>query len=249
LTAFKAELESAIADQHSFSERVRAEVERWANPILDYVRSMVARLDNILSNEGYKVLEDDYNPVPEWSVDYQYMLQTTVYLFGQFFCWSRLLEERLRYDLFRSQVDKDAFLQAVRAVGKPLGAFPLSGAEALPPTDRQVFNSQQRAMGETLIVDGAAEASCMRLAGFLDHWKEEVFRARFDPLALLLTGLQPGTRRWLRVEQVLEALKNLELACEALLGPREHRNAYPVVPQGNDEDETLRRGPSERCAQ
>jgi hypothetical protein len=222
-------LDTTLAEQRSFDERVRTEIERWANPILGSVRALLARLGNILFQSGAVVLAADYSTGAEWSIDHAYMLQTTVYLFGQFFCWSRLLEERLRYDLFRSQVDKDAFLRAMRAVGEPLSAFPLwellpkdrQKVDALPLEDRQVFSGQQRAMGETLIVERGTEPSCMRLAEFLDRYKGDEFKIRFEPMSLLLTGLKPETRRWLRLELVFAALQTLERACEASLSPRQ----------------------------
>lgn len=239
LSAFKAELDQAIADRRaqvdeklrrldatlidrrSFDERVRAEIERWANPILGSVQALSNRLDNILFDDGFVALAENYEPGPEWSIDHAYMLQTTVYLFGQFFCWSRLLDERLRFDLFRSQAQKDRFRGALQAVGEPLGKFPFPECEALPAGDLQVFSGQRRAMGEALIVERGPEPTCMRLAEFLDQWNEDAFRNRFAPLVALLTGLQPNSKRWLRLERAFDALRVLEQACIVTLEPRQ----------------------------
>jgi hypothetical protein len=77
-------------------------------------------------------------------------MNSTLYLFGQYFCWIRMLEEELNFELFESQVEKDEFFFAVREVSKALSDFPPS--YSCSGKDFQVFRLQQRVIGELCVV-------------------------------------------------------------------------------------------------
>lgn len=211
-------------------ERVRLEIEHWANPILGAVRDLQGRLGNILHGAAYVVMAKDPAGTPDrnWSIDFEYFFPTTVFLFAQYFCWVRLLEERLRFDLFQKGTDKKVFFDKVHAVGQSLSSWPHDGLKDLgnatdhADRDRQVFNLQQRAIGEAMIVGDGEEARCMRAAAFVAAWRDETFRATLAPLTQFLEGVSPETRfRWRRLELMTAALEALDEECVQRLSPAE----------------------------
>ena len=107
--SFKVEVEADAARK----DRIRDQVSQWANPILDAVRGLEARLDNILSDEGYLALsrETQSKVNPEWTISYDYFYPTTIYHFSQYFCWIRLFEEHLSFELFTTHLKKIRFLK------------------------------------------------------------------------------------------------------------------------------------------
>jgi hypothetical protein len=214
-------------------ERARQEIERWANPILGAVRELCSRLDNILRDTGYAALSQTagLQTDPDWSIDYDYFMRSTVFLFCQYFCWERLLHEKLTFDLFRQGADKDRFLARLRDVRTPLSQWPLEEEPDAPPgDDSQLFSLQQRALGEMLIEEREAGAGCMRAADFFARWSDAAFRARFAALERLLRDVSPGGFRWERLERTLTALSALEQECMAVLTPTAENAITEPIP-------------------
>jgi hypothetical protein len=225
------EFQSGVAARAASAERVRQEIERWANPILDAVNSLQNRLNNILKHEGYLVLSPETKASSTgWSIDYNYFLPSTVFLFCQYFCWVRLLQERLRFDLFRHGLERDAFMRKIRSVGETLSEFPYKPLDDLPPgPDWQVFALQQRALGEALVQGEGNDEHCMRFADFLALWNDDAFRGGFTPLVTLLQGLtEEDQRRWRRLELTSKALTKLAKECRRVLTPAQ--GADPASP-------------------
>lgn len=215
------------------AERTRQEIERWANPILGAVRELHARLGNILEHDGYPALSRSGagGIHPDWSIDFDYFMSSTVFLFCQYFCWERLLQERLTFDLFGEGTSKDRFLARLRDVREPLSMWPLKARSNRPSGDAQVFILQQRALGEALIEQSGADVRCMRAADFFDRWNDPVFRARFAPLERLLDEVTPDSVRGTRLKRTRDALAALEKECETVLAPRP---ASPGNPPGEE---------------
>lgn len=223
MVEFQAEVDARTAR----ADRVRQEIERWANPILGAVRDLESRLGNILNKSAYLALSKDI-PAGErlpggWTITYAYFLPSTVFLFCQYFCWVRILRERLTFDLFSKGAQKDQFVARMDAVGHALSSWPLEELDDVPPeTDLQLFTLQQRALGETMVVGEGAEARCMSLAHFLEEWSKANFRQKFKTLEQLVEGLNPqAVGRWRRLELMLSALGALRAECERVLSPPE----------------------------
>ena len=179
-------------------ERIRNEIIQWANPILGSVEALQARLRNILYHQGYLALSDRRQTEidSEWSITVEYFLPSTVYLFCQYFCYVRLLEERLSFELFQKQKDKDDFFERLRDVGKTLSSFPHPGLAKLAGSgDRQVFTLQQRALGESMAVGIADDCRCMRYYDFWSNWKCSKFRETYEPLTGTETRAPVATSR------------------------------------------------------
>jgi len=233
----QARYEAGLDADKAREERVRAEAARWADPIIDSVTSLKFRLENILRKGGYSALRKDSKPNPGWDITHDYFLPSTVFLLAQFFCWQRLLEESLGFDLFDEKTQKDHFIAAVRAIGQPLISWPMNSMERpdylsdkewdqfvedfdkLPEPDRQVFHLEQRGIGETLIVEKAGGPTCLRYPAFLAMWSDAALGVTFTPLRNFLEGVEPDTRRWMRLELVRRAVGRLEDECRRVLAP------------------------------
>ena len=214
-------LKAGIATGTARAERVRQEIERWANPISGAVDDLKARLFNIRQLGGHTGLSPGGAPPAGWKIGYDYFLPSTVFIFAQYFCWIRLLQESLTFELF-PQAEKDEFLKRVRAVGHPLSTWPMEGppVDAEPEDDAQIFALQQRAIGDSMIVPDAGGVRCMRAGAFLDSWSDAAFRAKFQPLVAFLDGLTPDRAlRWERLARMDVALEDLSELCRNILAP------------------------------
>jgi hypothetical protein len=149
LEAFKTEQATGAAR----GDRIRQQVVHWSNPIFGSVMDLEHRLDNILDDSGYLALspETEHEVKTGWSIRYDYFRPSTVYLFCQYFCCIRLLQESLSFELFEKHQFKDEFFESVYAVGEKLSDYPLQELINCQQ-DAQVFNPQQRALGEAVTV-------------------------------------------------------------------------------------------------
>ena len=199
-------------------DRIRQELIRWANPILAAVRELQSQLRNIIEYQGYLALGQDFKEHvnPNWSISYDYFMNSLPFLFGQYFAWVRMFQEELNFELFQTQDEKDRFFDAVGKVRSALASFP-------PPyecagKDVQVFALQQRAIGELLIILNSECRRCMSYPEFLSNMKDQEFRHHLQPIIALLDGAKPEDDcRWKRLKATKEALTELEKICINLL--------------------------------
>jgi hypothetical protein len=225
------------------AERIRQEVLLWTNPVLGAVKSLESRLGNVLSGNLYLGLDpaqaDEERPVePDWSMDYEYVMESTLFVFAEYFAWIRLLQERLSFELFESQETRARFDTAMWDVSNEIGNLPLPAKfirkrrskkpvgkqeDAHEDKDAQVFALQQRAIGEFLIDREAGTPRVRGYAEFLEaRERDERFNRALAPLVTLLQGVNPGTtKRWRRLEATLGALGKLEVECDQVLGGRQ----------------------------
>jgi hypothetical protein len=216
------EFQSQLLAASSSQERIREEIEHWANPILDAVEGLEFRLNNILFENGDEVLSNTpKKPIPlGWSITNEYFISSTVFLFAQYFCYVRQLRERLRFDLFSGQCDgKDSFLNHLRAVDRTLSDWPLRELGDLPlAEDRQIFNLQQRAIGEAMTTGEGDAAHCIGYSMFMDKWKDESFKSKLAPLLEFLENLRHDSIRGKRLGLMLTKVKELKQECRRILG-------------------------------
>lgn len=198
------------------NERIRGEVLKWANPILGAVADLRSRLVNILHDDADVALHASRRlpAKPGWSIQYAYFMPSTLYLFCTYFHWVRRLHEELSFELFETQHDKDAFLAQLRKVSDALGGWPMD-----PPCsgdDAQVFNLQQRVLGEALTVrsDGSR---CMGYDEFLENWEDAPLSIHLAPLRELLQEPNRSDCRWRRLQDTLAALASVEAHCRQIL--------------------------------
>jgi hypothetical protein len=218
--------QAARGERAAEQERIRAEVLRWSNPVLDAVESLEARLGNILGDDLHHALHKGRKdrPVdPDWAVSYDYVLPTTLYLFANYFAWIRLLQEKLSFELFGSEQVKTRFFDAMWEVSGALSTWSpnmFSGRGR----DAQVFALQQRAIGEAVIRRDGTDARPMTVPEFLSAFgnkDEPTFNAILEPLRELIEDLEPETKRWARMSLTRDKLHAFGEECRALLKLRE----------------------------
>ena len=146
-------------------------------------------------------------------------MESTLFLFAEYFAWIRLLQERLSFELFESQEARDRFFAAVWEVSEALSLWPDPNIDA-EGADVQVFVLQQRAIGELVI---RREADAPRVVGYAEFLALRDTDPRFGrvlaPLSSLLEGVEPDTKRWQRLARTREALAGLRVRCDQLLAP------------------------------
>ena len=199
-------------------ERIRHEIIRWSNPVLFSVQSLQSQLKNILEKDGYLAMGKDFKRRvnPNWSISYDYFMNSLPFLFGQYFAWIQMLQDELNFELFETQSEKDLFFRAIRNVSRSLSSFPPH--YDCKGKDTQVFSLQQRAMGELLIIREGERKRCMSYPEFLERMNSKDFQQHFQPLTILLDGIHPDDDcRWKRLEATAIALKDLEKVCKNLL--------------------------------
>lgn len=207
-----------LEEQSEKQERIRQEIIRWANPILATVKGLEGRLRNILDQAGYLALSENYDSHvnPNWSISYDYFMSSTLYLFGQYFAWTLMLQEELSFELFESQKEKDEFFKAIRQIAESLSSFPPKFR--CSDKDTQVFALQQRAIGELFLEDGGKSRRCISYPEFLERLANGRFMQHLNPLQTLLADVSPDNEcRWKRLESTRQALLDLEAQCRALL--------------------------------
>lgn len=208
---------SIIASDAAREERVRHETLRWANPILNSVRGLQGRLDNILRRAGYVALTSGGRGMTGWSVTYEYFMSSTLYLFASYFGYIELLRGSLSHELFATQEDKEKLFDAIGGVSDALRAYPPQHDTG--PTDTQVFALQQQALGELMIDRSAIPLRCLSYPQFLRHLNEPAFDIHVQPVRALLEAVSPNDGpRWARIGRTKSALDALATACEQLLG-------------------------------
>lgn len=202
-------------------DRVRTETRRWAAPIQASVQDLRFRLHNIVEDGGYVPLSPEWVPRRDWSITFDHFRTSTMYLFSVYFCYTELFRTSLSFELFRSQKDKDALLDAVVQVSSALGSYPAPWGAA--PVDTQVFRLQQRAIGQLVAVPEADPPRCMTYPEFFAKHDDVEFARHVEPLSMLLTGVSPaqGDGRLARLEQVRDGLVALEKVCSHILMPRD----------------------------
>ena len=214
------EFKNGLTERAAQKDRIRNEVARWSNPIPRAVTDLKNRLTNILLDQGYLALSPNVRQRvnPQWSIQYDYFFPSTIYLFSRYYCWTGLLEEKLSFELFDNQDDKEAFFARIWAVNLNLSRFPLDQLQDIKSDDDlQIFNLQQRNMGETLRTGD--EPRCMTYSEFLEKWREPNFRKPFEPLTTFIEGIEPRRERpWKRLKLMMGSLSELEKDSKKLLG-------------------------------
>jgi hypothetical protein len=206
----------ALQSEEAAKERIRSQIVSWANPVLNAVQSLESRLNNILDHEGYVALNNAHpQPDPNWSVTYDYFLNSSMYSFAQYFCWVRFVELEFSFELFHKNVTKDKFFGAMIEVSKALGDYPRTYQGKDP--DLQLFRLQQQAIGESMASHHGEKHQCIGYSTFLVKLPDATVSSLFHPLKMVLDSVKPGEKRWERLLDVRASVAQLRAECEALL--------------------------------
>ena len=204
-----------LQSEEAVKERIRSQILRWANPVLNAVQSLESRLNNILDDDGYMALDDAHpQPDPNWSANYEYFSNSSMYLFAQYFCWVRLVELEFSSEIFQKNDTKDRFFGALIEVSKALGVYPRNYQGVDP--DLQLFRLQQQAIGESMI-SHKDKHQCIGYSYFLLNLRDAGVSSLVQPLKDLLDSIRPGEKRWQRLQDARKSVTHLRAECEALL--------------------------------
>ncbi len=222
---FRDEVKQLNESEQERNSRLHAQIQRWANPIGLAITDLEHRLSNIIDNGGYQVLASEPKVPLNWSADYKYFMGSTLYYFAQYFCWVRLLQHQLSYELFRSTSDMQVFLGNIESVASELGRFPYGTEddqkERSTLIDSQVFRLQQRAIGELLLDKTSPSDKLLSYKDFYDEWldRDETRVARhLQPLENFLLGIRPDNDlRWKRLTHMRDRLRQFREACNETL--------------------------------
>ncbi|GAA1312421.1 hypothetical protein Psi02_80160 [Planotetraspora silvatica] len=208
-----------LQGQKEKTDRIREEVLRWSNPILSAVQDLRGRLKNIIHDDGYVALDPGFEKQGNWSITHDYMVRSTLYLFGVYFAFTGAMRDSLSFELFESQAEKEKMLAALVNVGRTLSDFPAS--HGCSGQDSQVFYIQQRAMGMEMLSEHDRH-QCISYPEFVRKLREADFVDTFAPLEQLVVSVSPSPTdcRWLRLHAVDNALAELEAVCRMVLQVR-----------------------------
>ncbi len=200
-------------------DRIREEVLNWANPILGTVQDLRERLGNVLRHQAYSALHPEYTTTGQWSISYDYFINSTLYYFGVYFAYALALRNSLSFELFQAQEEKDELLRALNLVDSALGQFPPS--YRCSGQDQQVFSLEQRSIGFVLLRDNNGN-QCVSYPEFRGALEEGKYAEIFSPLKKLLERLTPSPDdcRWKRLEIVDLELAKVDEVCRKVLSPR-----------------------------
>jgi hypothetical protein len=192
--------------------RVCQEKIRWANPSDIAVNGIYYRLKNIIHGGAHVALSEKHKEriYPNWSIDYEYFFNSTLYLFAQYFAWARLMEEDLSIELFKSFQEKETLSKALFDVSACLSVYPSKyGGNGI---DSQVFKLQQLAIAELLIIsENRNSPRWMTYPEFLKKIKDDDdFEYHMRPLKNIIENILPDQYRWKRLNATMEALSELK---------------------------------------
>jgi hypothetical protein len=122
-----------------------------------------------------------------WTIEYNYFMPSTLFVFSQYFCWVRLLEEKLSFEIFEGQKEKDEFFAAIREVRTALSRWPTDySVQNLTSRDQQIFTLQQRAIGEAMARGMEPNRKCLSYKEFLKLWNNQEYAGVLQPLRCLV---------------------------------------------------------------
>lgn len=241
IDVFRDELKNWNESESEREKRLRGQAMKWANPILSAIRDLKSRIDEILLHQGFWALSSSSSGAPHgWSANYNYYMVSTLYYFAQYFCWTRMLQQKISAELFVSNSDLDDFQKLMTRVSNSLERFPFTdeleettGNESQEidskaiPKDIQLFSLQQRAIGESLILDDENGERIMSYKEFVDNWVNQdniKFRRHMDPLESFLKEIKPeDDLRWSRLFEMAQQLEDFETTCASVLRPDQRR--------------------------
>lgn len=204
------------------AERLRTQIQRWALPIQGAIGDLSHRLRDVLTDDGYLMLDETTEKIDGWSADYGYFMSSTVYYFAQYFCWTRLMQQQMGYELFESTGDMRKFIDYVNTIGDTLSRFPYyPDGDPDDMRDFQVFRLQQRAIGELLLTRLPSGEQVMTYREFFDKWSantDEEFLRHIKPIVQFLNAIKnSGDLRWTRLDRLVSDLDEFSTLCNALL--------------------------------
>jgi len=189
---------------------------RFREPLLQAAFNLQSRLYNIVRGGLLSRLQVDLTA----ESDSEYVIENTLHLIGQYFCWIEILRRESQFvdpRNVRRNSDIAALLESVRDT--------FADSEDLTGPLR-VFRGEQRAIAEKMLVpaepglSGAPRWDAMGYARFIESRSDPAFDRWFAGMRRELTGLSAG--RISNVDRLVEAQRAL-IDVVDLLDPDHHR--------------------------
>lgn len=177
------------------ADRARLLVDRYQEPLVRAAYDLQSRLWNILRQAMLAAYGTDRD-----SPDWRYARESTAWLFGQYFGWVEIIRREVQYLRLPDYDERRRLTETLDDVAHVCSSdAPGMGAPF------QVYRSQQRALGELMIVDGHdAEGNprtdCMGFAAFTaalanpEHQVSTWFAPLIRSVEVMADSSAPGTR-------------------------------------------------------
>lgn len=187
-------------------DRLRARVDRYQEPLVRAAFDLQSRLWNLveggfLASYGLRGSERER----------AYALESTLWLFGQYFGWVEILRREAQ---FLQLPERDA-RQRVQEILDEIAGVCASDRD-FTDTIFRVFRSEQRALGELMIVpgsdaDGRPRTDCLGFVEFSERWRDQGSASSrwFGPLAHSMNALTTDPARVERIRALQRALLRL----------------------------------------
>ena len=198
-----------LRQSHDEDQRARRAVDRYREPLVRAAYDLQSRLWNILRREFLTAYAQDSNS-PGW----RYAAESTAWLFGQYFGWVEIIRREAQF-LSLPTPEERRLLQD--ALGTVAHVCSTDGGNSEPLF--RVFRSDQRAMGELMIIEGwdaegGARTDCMGFAAFsseLEDCESQVNRW-FDPLLKSASEFTKNPRSDDRLRSLQHALVDIVIS-------------------------------------
>ena len=176
----------------------RKALETYREPLLAAAYELQARLHNILTNEFMEnyVLENSGGKQ-------QAALDSTLYVFAQFFGWSEIIRREVQFLRFSSDAQTREISGLLLRVGETFLTEDY-GPQCM------IWRVEQRGLGERMISPASARATCIGYASFIEQ--RATMSRWLDPLKQDLEQLDDGGRTRLTELQhlLLELVQRLD---------------------------------------
>lgn len=171
-------------------EKLEEVVHKYTGVILLSAKDLQDRLWHLLVRQRRaknKVLreEDDRTPSSQtYPMTKQHYLNSTIFLFGQYFCWLEILKIEIRYLNFGDDKLTNDFSALVKVIERSLADTQFQNvSKTVVKTDFLVFQLMQTQIGCELIDDTGSELRCISFNEFSEKCGE--MKSRLEGLNML----------------------------------------------------------------
>jgi hypothetical protein len=161
-----------------------------------------------LSKRINNILERDFGGFYLYGSESQkeYALQSTVYLFGQYFAWKHLFDREVQFldghvDRESSSSVQDGFQSVYEAFSTDQGIH--------VDEEFQCFGVDQQGFGEKMIVKADTEWRCVGYASFIEMEDNRWVKAFRDSFIAHVSGNASGKHRLRKIEESLSSLMGI----------------------------------------
>lgn len=196
----------ALQKEKESFDRKTAEIKKWTNPILSSVNGIMGRLNHIVNQKGYKELSPEH-------CNYDYYSSSTNYYFAQYLCWIQIFKEEINYEIFETDTKEKNFFKAIKDVNISIRKHEENLSQELRGSP--IYSLQQREIAEMIRIENTK--TCLGYYLFKKNFVDIGSKNILEPIERLSKNIQPGTKEFERVKDILEKLEVLQTECIKVL--------------------------------